>query len=447
MARRVLAVMMLALAACSQGAAEPVETEASSTTTTTAPTTATTAPTATTTTAPATTTTTAPTTTTTMPAAAAFPCVDGESSGFACLNVGLEAQIEMADLGGLEQDFISDLWGWTDPETGAEIAIVMSAFSAVFVDVTVPSDPVILGRLPLPEEVTDVFGLRDVKVIDDHAFMVSESLGHGLQVFDLTTLRDIEPGAELEQLARFDGFLTAHNVGANPDTGYVYAVGVNTCLGGIHMVDVSDPANPVDAGCFEEHGYVHDLQCVIYNGPADEFLGRELCVGANEDTVGVTDVTDKDAVESLANITYPDASYTHQGWLTEDHRYYLLGDEIDEAALGVPTRTYVFDLLDPTDPQLVGFYESPTNAIDHNLFIVDDLVFTANYTSGLRIARIDDLATASLTEVGFFDQIPGPDAADFGGAFSVYPFFESGTIVMTSMGEGLFVLTPDIPEG
>ena len=43
-------------------------------------------------------------------------------------------------------------------------------------------------------------------------------------------------------------------------------------------------------------------------------------------------------------------------------------------------------------------------------------------------------------EVGFFDTAPYQEGPGFGGAWSTYPFFESGTIIVTSMREGLFVL-------
>ena len=45
------------------------------------------------------------------------------------------------------------------------------------------------------------------------------------------------------------------------------------------------------------------------------------------------------------------------------------------------------------------------------------------------------------TEIGFFDTTPwSEDAAGFDGTWSVYPYFESGTLIVTSMQEGLFVL-------
>lgn len=68
----------------------------------------------------------------------------------------------------------------------------------------------------------------------------------------------------------------------------IYAVGTSNrdvpgCQGGLFMVDVSDPSNPTSPGCAGEDGYVHDAQCVIYNGPDSQYNGREICFGYNED--------------------------------------------------------------------------------------------------------------------------------------------------------------------
>ena len=65
------------------------------------------------------------------------------------------------------------------------------------------------------------------------------------------------------------------------DTGYLYSVGTSQCgRGGLHTVDISDPSNPTQAGCFihaNDSSYVHDAQCVKYHGPDWRFTGREVC--------------------------------------------------------------------------------------------------------------------------------------------------------------------------
>ena len=80
----------------------------------------------------------------------------------------------------------NDIWGWTDPESGHEIAILGTSDGTSFVDITDPRDPIVIGRL----ETHTVASLwRDIKVYQNHAFIGAEASGHGMQVFDLTTLR------------------------------------------------------------------------------------------------------------------------------------------------------------------------------------------------------------------------------------------------------------------
>jgi choice-of-anchor B domain-containing protein len=138
-------------------------------------------------------------------------------------------------------------------------------------------------------------------------------------------------------------------------------------------------------------------------------------------------------------------AYTHQGWLTEDHRYYYMNDEGDEANGSVPrTRTLIWDLADLEDPQLVGEYLGETSAIDHNLYVKGDFVYESNYMSGLRILDITN--REQPIEVGFIDTLPfGENVPSFAGSWSNYPYFESGTIVVSSIGEGLFVVRKSSP--
>ena len=127
--------------------------------------------------------------------------------------------------------------------------------------------------------------------------------------------------------------------------------------------------------------------------------------------------------------------------MTEDHRFFLLGDESDETGFNVPTRTHVFDLLDLDAPVYVFAYEAATAAIDHNLYVLGNRVFQANYTSGLRVLEFGDLANRELMEIAFFDTFPTSDATAFSGAWSVYPYLPSGIIIVSDVTNGLFILS------
>lgn len=69
---------------------------------------------------------------------------------------------------------------------------------------------------------------------------------------------------------------------------------------------------------------------MIYAGPHAAYVGHEICLNSNEDTLTIVDVTNKSAPLMLSRTGYVGRGYTHQGWLTNDQAYFLLDDELDE---------------------------------------------------------------------------------------------------------------------
>ncbi|MFQ5570181.1 MAG: choice-of-anchor B family protein [Rhodothermales bacterium] len=390
-------------------------------------------------------------------------CANGKAINYACNQVDLLAFLPLSTIGGRmcpdqRPCRVNDLWGWTDPATNKEYALVGRTDGTAFVDISDPLNPIYLGKLPT-HTVNQIW--RDIKVYNDHAFIVADGArAHGMQIFDLTQLRAVaNPPVIFAETAHYAAFSSAHNVVINEDTGFAYVVGANsggansggeTCGGGLHMVNIQDPVNPFFVGCFQDEstgragtGYTHDAQCVVYHGPDVEHQGREICIGANETAVSIADVTDKGAPVALSSAGYPNLGYVHQGWLTEDHRYYFQNDEFDEMSFPSAvsrTRTLIWDLEDLDDPLLVKEYSGPVGSTDHNLYIREEYVFMANYTSGLRIVDISDIRNPR--EVAFFDTyIPNNDSG-FGGAWSNYPFFKSEVVIISSQFEGLFIVQP-----
>lgn len=373
----------------------------------------------------------------------AISCVDGMADTYPCQNVDLLSFLPLSDIGGGSGN---DIWGWTDPVTGQEFALMGRTSGAAFVDISDPENPVYLGNLPTH---TGNSIWRDIKVYADHAYIVSEASGHGMQVFDLTQLRNVTtPPVTFSETAHYDDLGSAHNIVINEDSGFAYAVGASSCSGGLHMIKLNPPTSPTFAGCFSEDGYTHDAQCVIYNGPDADHQGKEICFNANEDTLTIVDVTNKGQIGTgpveLSRTGYNGSAYTHQGWLTPDHHYFLMDDELDEQSYGNNTRTYIWDVSDLDAPALLGHYTGSTPAIDHNLYTRDNFVFEANYHAGLRILDTSDVANANLEEVAYFDTYPASNSPSFNGAWSVYPYFESGVVIVSGIERGLFVLRPDL---
>ena len=376
---------------------------------------------------------------TTVPATPLGPtlCVNGFAARYPCARVDVESFVPTSMIGG---GATNDIWGWTDPTTGKEYALVGRTTGTSFVDISNPGAPVYVGNLPTHSQSST---WRGIKVYADHAFIVSEAPAHGLQVFDLAQLRTAAaPPVTFAETAHYAGFSRAHTVAINEETGFLYAAGSNTCSGGLHMVDIHTPSAPTFAGCFSADRYTHETQCVVYRGPDTRYNGREICFNSNEDTLTIVDVTDKSAPAMLARKLYPGKGYTHQGWLTEDHRHFLLDDEKDETKLRVNTRTHIFEVSDLIVPRIVGVYEGASIAIDHNQYVRGGHAFQSNYTTGLRVLDLTGIETGALKEIGFFDVRPEDDLPNYNGTWSNFPFFNSGIVIVSSIERGLFVLRP-----
>jgi choice-of-anchor B domain-containing protein len=380
-----------------------------------------------------------------MKAQGLTPCVNGMAGTFPCRNVDLASFLPLADIGGGSGN---DVWGWTDPATNKEYALMGRSNGTAFVDISDAEHPVYLGNLPT-HGVDSIW--RSIKVYANHAFIVSEGANHGMQVFDLTRLRNVaSPPATFSETAHYNGFSRAHTITINEETGFAYANGVtsyadaaaNKCARGLHMIDVRNPLVPTFAGCFDADGYTHDSQCVTYRGPDAAYRNREICFNSNEDTLTIVDVTVKNAPRQLSRTTYSGSAYTHQGWLTDDQSLFLVDDELDEQKLKTKTRTHIFNVSDLDAPSITGVHESTNTAIDHNLYILGRYAYQSNYRSGLRVLDISHAATATLQEVGYFDIYPVDDLPNFNGTWSNYPFFKSGHVVVSGIEQGLFVLRP-----
>jgi len=386
---------------------------------------------------------------------APVPCVDGFAGEYPCLNTVLLSALNFSALGSANAQG-NDIWGWS--ANGRDFAIVCLTTGTSFVEITDPSNPKTMGFLPTTSASST---WRDAKVFKGFAFIVSEAQNHGMQVFNLSRLlTETNPGPNNRYTADvvyYDNMGTTsqrstHNIAINEQTGYAYLVGCRTCKGGLLIVDIDNPLNPTYAGCFDADGYTHDTQCVIYTGPDHRFQGEEICFGLNEDSLTIVDVTNKANPIMLSRVPYYGVRYTHQGWLTENQRYLLVDDELDEMYNTFDTTkktvTYVFDVEDLTEPINIKYFQSPVQSIDHNQYVEGDYVYQSNYASGLRIwngmeGNLED-DSWKPTLVGYFDVHPTEDVAQFYGSWSVYPYYTSPankhTIVVNSIEKGLFVV-------
>ena len=390
--------------------------------------------------------------------------INGEDVQFECNGYDLLGYVSLEQM---NAESGNDCWGWTDPLTGKEYALMGLDNGTGIVDISDPFNPNFLGKIPTA---TLSSTWRDIKVYKDHAFIVSEAAGHGMQIFDLSKLRGVTDVQEFQTDLLYEGYGHSHNIAINTETGVAYTAGSGTSRSprGIHAVDISEPLSPNLLIEYPEFGYSHDAQIVIYNGPDEDHKGKEIYVGSNEDRVVFIDISDKSNPILISSFFY-DHQYTHQSWLTEDHRFLFMGDELDEidnsGALINKTRTIIIDLQNLDEPIRHFDYVSDTDAIDHNGYVKGSKFYLASYTSGLRVIDILNIGQKSIREVGYFDTYPldthdhgivnsnnrwgdpgghdgnkGQNSPFFNGAWSVYPYFQSRNIIISDINSGLFIV-------
>lgn len=329
----------------------------------------------------------------------------------------------------------NDCWGYT---AGArKYAIMGHSAGTTFVEITDPDSPDVVATLAGPTSTW-----RDIKTFGNHAYAVSEG-GGGIQVFNLSL---INSGFVTQNASVTSGGTTGtHNVAIDTTSGFLYRCGGGNNIG-LRIYTLANPGAPVFVGQWNDR-YVHDAQVVTFtSGP---YAGRQIaycCSGLGNGSIDtgfdIVDVTDKQNIQVLANISYPDNEYSHQGWLSPDRRYFYLGDELDEGDVVLNTRTIVINVEDIDNPFVVGEFINESTAIGHNLYTIGPWIFEANYRSGVRVFDATD--PEAPVEAAYFDTYPANDSALFSGLWSVYPFFNDGTVIGSDIQRGLFVWT--MPE-
>jgi choice-of-anchor B domain-containing protein len=367
-------------------------------------------------------------------------CKNGKAGIYPCKGIDLLAHLPATEMGG---GGVADVWGWVDPETKREYAILGTARGVDFVDVTEPTKPVYLGQLAGKPPA----GLwQEIEILNDHAYIVCDLTPCGLEIFDLTRLR----GVETEQPAWAPDAVyqvgAMHSIDSNPETNHIFLNGAALAVGTPLIFDVgTHPLVPVPVGAMADDGYTHDSLCRTYHGPDKDRKDHEICFNFNTDTVTIYDVTaNPQQPEQIARVTYDTASYVHSGALSEDHSYLISTDEADETDHGTRSTLYIWDVRKLSDPKLIGTWVANSGTIDHNIYSRDgDALFHANYANGFRIMDMSQVSKGKLKEVAYIDTMPTEDGPVFQGAWAAYPFLPSGNMLVGDMRVGLFIVRPD----
>ena len=125
----------------------------------------------------------------------------------------------------MEAEAGNDIWGWTDLDNGGDgrsMQLWDSITEQHLLIFLIQQNLFILGKLPTA---TEDSSWRDMKVYNNHVFIVSEATEHGLQIFNLSKLRGVESQQVFSADYIDNSFGQAHNIAINEDIGYAYIAG------------------------------------------------------------------------------------------------------------------------------------------------------------------------------------------------------------------------------
>ena len=306
----------------------------------------------------------------------------------------------------------SGCWGWTSP-TGNEYALLGGFLGTHVVSI---DDSINIYEADFVDGQDSNW--REITVIGNHAFVVTEGGGdlQGMQVIDLSFLPD-SVHLDTTYTATFTrGHIISRDIYS--DSAYVYISGTST-TGGVHILDVSDPSNPVEVGRYDPTYYIHDAHV----------RGTRMYASALSQGSDIVDVSDKSLPMLIAQIDYPN-QFTHSSWTTENERHLVATDETD----GLPARIWNIENLDSVYE--VSQYSANLQSLVHNPYVLGDFLFVSHNTEGLRVVDISDPSVP--VEVGYYDTYLGPSGG-FNGLWSAYPYFPSGKIIGGNREDGLYV--------
>ena len=354
--------------------------------------------------------------------------------GFASSGVQLKSWLPLNTMSTGAQNGNS-CWGWISP-AGREYAIMGLSNGTAFVEVTNPAAATLKSFQTGPTS-----QWRDVRTHLNYCYAASEG-GSGIQVFDLSQL-DSAGTVTLVNTVTAPTTTTAatHTLAIDNASGFLYRAGGGS--NGLRIYDLNaNPANPTYVGQWSPI-YVHEAEVRTFtSGP---YAGKQIafCYGGGNGGFAntglyIVDVTNKANPVQLSYTTYPNARFCHQGWLDAEARYVYINDELDEGDTVSVTTTIVMDVSNLSAPVVVGTFTNNNPAIGHNIYVKGNLVYQANYRSGMRVFDIGANRT-NPPEVAWFDTYPTDDNANFNGLWNIWPYFPSGTVIGSDIERGLFV--------
>lgn len=312
----------------------------------------------------------------------------------------------------------NDVWGYKDPVTGNEYAILGTRTGTSFVNVTDPFNPVEAGFIP-----GNTSGWRDMHTYQGRCYIVTEGtdsldVGGGLQIVSLAD-------AENPVLVRRKHTFTAHTLWIDEPAGIAYCAGAGGLGQGFKAYNLAAaPDNPpliVDEGTT----YVHDM----WAGNGVAYTG-DITNGGQMRILDVSGLPGSTTMPQIGVVNYENGA-THNTWPHPDGIHVLTTDE--QCSTG---HVRVWDVSDPSDIIEVAAVADVPGTDVHNVYMKGTTAYCSWYAAGIRAYDLSN--PLSPTFLGSYDTTPGTSGCS--GCWSVYPFLPSGVIACSDMARGLILV-------
>ncbi|MGB3018021.1 MAG: choice-of-anchor B family protein [Ignavibacteria bacterium] len=305
----------------------------------------------------------------------------------------------------------SSCWGYV--AGGREYAIIGHYAGTTVYDVTDAPNIVNKGTVTGPGS---FYNYREMKTYSHYLYIVSEG-GSGVQIVDLQYLPD---SIHFVKNYTFAGYTRSHSI--SQEGRYLYCNGGNYNNGGVFILDLLDPENPVKRGQWGTR-YVHD--CFIKN---DTIYAGAISAGY----FVLLDARNKDSIKFIREFTYPGA-VTHNAWTTDDRTVLVTTDE------GGSNHAKIWNITDISNQvQLADITPYDGASMVHNAYIKGDSLYLAHYRAGVIVYNIAN--PSNPVEVGHYDTYPGTNSTAYQGCWNVYPYLPSGNLIASDIATGLYVL-------
>ncbi|MCC7302298.1 MAG: choice-of-anchor B family protein [Bacteroidia bacterium] len=322
------------------------------------------------------------------------------------------------------------IWGWADPQDNKEYAIIGSSEGVYFIDVSVPTAPVVRDYVPGRRN-NCIW--REIKTYQNYCYMVSDDAApNSLQIVDMSSLPDSVT------IIRDDNTIIERSHTIWVDGNKLYCgIPKGPSVGGsskLAVFSLANPGTPVLLRKIEQDhpgaDQSHDMfvrNDTVYASMSYSGLFIYKWTGTNFQQIN-----------SLT--TYPSQGYNHSTSLTPDGKTLIM---LDEVPTGLPCKSV--DVTNLTNISVLTTFRSTTTstATPHNPFVVNNnRVVIAYYQDGVQIFDISNPSNPVRT--GYYDtnptNCPSCPNPNYSGCWGAYVDLPSGIVIASDMQNGLFVL-------